>query len=537
MSKKLVALLTLVFLATISVQAESPLRVFIRAGVKTHGPGEHDHPRFLKEWIRLLNDRGTKADGSLEFPSSTQLAKTDVLVFYAANAGDIGPAQRLDLEAYLKRGGGLVVIHDAVCGHDPDWFKGIIGGAWEHGHSKWLEGEMGVYYTQEEHPITSGARNFFLDDEIYYELHMMPGARVLAESFHSAFVIAPQMWVYEKNAYRAFVSIPGHKYTSFSLPHYRAILLRGIAWAGHREVDSLATQEELGSLNYPEGGPPAPEKAHETLKVHSGFDVSLTVAEPLVQNPIAITAELAKPNRARAAKKNQARAENKKAQLAESARAFTWGNGPRVLIVGGGQSHDFDRWFNRADVATLGGAGLSVHYTDRAIDIASALKQIDVLLLTNNKPIPDVKTREAVFEFARRGGGLVLVHPALWYNWKDWPEYNRVLVSGGSRGHDKYGSFRVELTRGDHPVTAGVPQVFAIRDELYHHKIDPQGAGVEVLARAKSPHSGKTFPIVWTVKHPKARIACITLGHDEASHSLPAFKALLINAARWASNK
>ncbi|HJO09371.1 MAG TPA: ThuA domain-containing protein [Verrucomicrobiota bacterium] len=222
---------------------------------------------------------------------------------------------------------------------------------------------------------------------------------------------------------------------------------------------------------------------------------------------------------------------------AESARSFTWGNDLRVLVVGGGQSHDYDRWFNRADVATLSGAGLSANYTDRAIDIVPALKQIDVLLLTNNKPIPDAKTREAVFEFVRRGGGLVLVHPAVWYNWKDWPEYNRILVSGGSRGHDKYGSFRVKLSRTDHPVTVGVPQIFTIRDELYHHKIDPQGAGVEVLARAKSPHSGNTFPIVWTVKHPKARIACITLGHDGASHSLPAFKALLINAVRWTSNK
>src|SRR5436309_638145 len=37
---------------------EAPLRVFIRAGAKTHGPGQHDHPRFLKEWTALLNGRG-----------------------------------------------------------------------------------------------------------------------------------------------------------------------------------------------------------------------------------------------------------------------------------------------------------------------------------------------------------------------------------------------------------------------------------------------------------------------------------------------
>ena len=37
--------------------------------------------------------------------------------------------------------------------------------------------------------------------------------------------------------YRAFVTIPGHLYSTFSLPQYRAILMRGIAWAGKRDPD------------------------------------------------------------------------------------------------------------------------------------------------------------------------------------------------------------------------------------------------------------------------------------------------------------
>src|SRR5205814_4932235 len=82
-------------------------------------------------------------------------------------------------------------------------------------------------------------------DEIYWDLHMMPEARVLASSFHTPFIIAPQMWVYEKDNYRSFVCIPGHEYSSFSLPHFRALLLRGIAWAGKRsDVDYLCTKEE-----------------------------------------------------------------------------------------------------------------------------------------------------------------------------------------------------------------------------------------------------------------------------------------------------
>ena len=159
------------------------MRVFIRAGVKTHGPDQHDHPRFLKEWTKLLNDRGAKAGGAMDFSTAEQLEKTDVLVMFAAEAGTIKLEQREYLEKFLKRGGGVVAIHDAVCGTDAPWFKTVIGGAWEHGHSKWFEGELSFYYMDTTHPITQGVSNFELDDELYYELHMMPEAHVLAASY------------------------------------------------------------------------------------------------------------------------------------------------------------------------------------------------------------------------------------------------------------------------------------------------------------------------------------------------------------------
>src|SRR5438270_1568753 len=100
----------------ISAQSTKPLRLFIRAGVKTHGPGQHDHPRFLSEWRKLLEERGAKADGSLEFPSAAELERSDVLVLYAPEGGTMSSDERDRLDRFLKRGGGLVVIHDAICG-------------------------------------------------------------------------------------------------------------------------------------------------------------------------------------------------------------------------------------------------------------------------------------------------------------------------------------------------------------------------------------------------------------------------------------
>ena len=98
------------------------LRVFIRASPKTHGPGEHDYPQFLADWKRLLADRGAKADGALRFPTAAELAKTDVLILYAADGGNIAPDDRTNLEAFLKAGGGMVVLHDGICGTNAGWF-------------------------------------------------------------------------------------------------------------------------------------------------------------------------------------------------------------------------------------------------------------------------------------------------------------------------------------------------------------------------------------------------------------------------------
>jgi uncharacterized protein len=48
--------------------------------------------------------------------------------------------------------------------------------------------------------------------------------------------------------YRAFVSLLGHHFTTFASPHVRGVIVRGIAWAGKRDADSLATPEELAAL-------------------------------------------------------------------------------------------------------------------------------------------------------------------------------------------------------------------------------------------------------------------------------------------------
>lgn len=250
-------------------QAAAPLRVFLRGGPKNHGPagnGLHDSEVWVREWGPLLTGRGARVDGGLDFPTPAQLENTDVLVMFAANAGTILGEQRAALETFLRRGGGIVCLHDAVVtAREPQWFKTIVGGSWENGVAKYFEGENTYYYVNSEHPVTRGASNFTIADEVYWNLHMMPDAQVLAVSMQPPSTtgavtasstipnLIPQMWVYHGQLpggqpYRAFVSLLGHHFRTFASPHVRAIVLRGIAWAGNRPADSLATTDEVAAL-------------------------------------------------------------------------------------------------------------------------------------------------------------------------------------------------------------------------------------------------------------------------------------------------
>ncbi len=207
-----------------------------------------------------------------------------------------------------------------------------------------------------------------------------------------------------------------------------------------------------------------------------------------------------------------------------------------VLMVGGGSSHDFERWYRQEDVKTLESTGMfRVRYTDRPDSIAVYLKQADLLILTNNQPIPG-QGKEAVTEFVEKGKGLVLLHAALWYNWEDWPAYNINYASGGSRSHEKFQEFRNYVVNAAHPITLDVPKKFEFKDELYRYAPDPGAMGIETLVIGQSKETDEVYPVAFTVKHPKARIAGISLGHDEHSHLHEAYKALLINAVKWAAN-
>jgi type 1 glutamine amidotransferase len=240
-----------------------PLRVYIHAGLKTHGEGQHDYPQFLSDWSKLLTNRGAIVDGGLHFPSARELANVDVMIIYKGDAGYLSMEDRATLDAFLRRGGGVVSFHDALCGPEPEHFASVVGGAKKHGEVNYtLEADVPYTVVDPKHPIMQGVENFTIKDEAFFnmtwsktpEIHVLATA-VMAKTpsagTHAGEVV-PQLWTYEKSMlpgaqpFRAFVWMQGHNYVNFAHSSVQPMLLRGIAWAGKYPVDALATERPQG---------------------------------------------------------------------------------------------------------------------------------------------------------------------------------------------------------------------------------------------------------------------------------------------------
>jgi len=264
--------------------ADKPLRIFLRADASSV---EDKSVRFRQDWQRLLSERGAIVSSGTAFPTRRELAATDVVVLYGGRSGVINAEDKRNLQTFLRRGGGIVVLHDAIKTADAGWFQTLVGGGWDHGQSRSTNTLFGLYFNDYPHPITEGISNFDLDDEFYFRLHLATEVKVLASTFNTAKEIVPQIWVYETERGRAFVALPGQGPT-LAQPHYRGLILRGIAWAGKRPVDALTRLEETVYFRYPQGGPTSPEEAKKKIKTQPEFDLSLVAAEPLLVKPISV---------------------------------------------------------------------------------------------------------------------------------------------------------------------------------------------------------------------------------------------------------
>jgi type 1 glutamine amidotransferase len=165
---------------------------------------------------------------------SPELGKYAAIVMHFKNydAAVPGPEGQKNLEAFVKNGGGLVLVHFA-CGAFQEWpeFVSIAGRVWDpklRGHDPL--GTFRVEIADPEHPVTKGLAPFDTTDELYTCLDGQTPIHVVATSVSKVdSKVYPMAFVLQFGKGRVFHSPLGHDVKAFGAP-VGDLFRRGTAW-------------------------------------------------------------------------------------------------------------------------------------------------------------------------------------------------------------------------------------------------------------------------------------------------------------------
>nr|MDQ3331942.1 ThuA domain-containing protein [Planctomycetota bacterium] len=224
-----------------------PIVITLVASKQDHGRGEHDYPAWQASWKQLLQTaKGVAVHNAHDWPSSEQWRDSDVLVFYFWNH-DWSVERLKQLDDYLARGGGAVVLHAALISDtDPEALADRWGLAAQPKRTKYRHGPVGLLFEENKDAslLASGFSKLALVDETYWP---MIGDRrkvtVLATAVEDGNEW-PMLWTYQRGRGRVWASVIGHYSATLDDPLFRILVLRGIAWAADQPLhrfQSLAT--------------------------------------------------------------------------------------------------------------------------------------------------------------------------------------------------------------------------------------------------------------------------------------------------------
>jgi type 1 glutamine amidotransferase len=209
------------------------IKLTLVASKQDHGPGEHDYPVWQTNWTGLLpKSKGVQIATAWNWPSPEQFKDTDAFLFYFWNH-DWTADQYDQLDAFLERGGGVVILHSAsIADKQPEDLAKRIGLAFQPGRSKFRHGALDLKLTaNSDHPILRGLpRTMHFVDETYWPMIGDPkDVEILAIADEEG-KSWPMLWTVQKGKGRIFVSILGHYSWTYDDPFFRALTLRGLAW-------------------------------------------------------------------------------------------------------------------------------------------------------------------------------------------------------------------------------------------------------------------------------------------------------------------
>ena len=223
----------------------TPLSPKIRVLVVTGG-----HPFEKEPFFKLFKDNPDITYQAVEHPQAYAMFKAeaasqyDVIVTYDFNQ-KITEEAKQDLEARLKEGKGLVVLHHAIAAYPawPEYWK-IIGAHYYLAktningvvklRSAWKEGmHFRIHIADPNHPVTQEMTDFDTHDETYKWFDVAKDCHPLltTDEPESNKVIA---WAKTYESARVVYIQSGHDHFAYENPNYQQLLRQAIRWVARK---------------------------------------------------------------------------------------------------------------------------------------------------------------------------------------------------------------------------------------------------------------------------------------------------------------
>lgn len=300
----------------------TPSHIVLVGGAPSEGPGRHAYPDGIRTIEALLDaspDRAARGDVVVDAypdgwpadPRAFDHASTVVWYFDGLDRHPLrDPARRAQFDMLMRRGVGLVALHQASTvppGGDDFGLVESLGGVRDGTRDRTTETAR-LDPVARTHPVSRGLASFDHRDEFYPTLRFARDAKVtpildgvlhvqyrdgrsLVEETAEKRVVA---WTYERDGGgRAFAFTGAHFVAALDRPEVRTLLLNAIFWTAGMDVPAGGVRTTLPSVT---GAPPAesPDAGrvdrnvttfHHDAGRSSWFDTETTLTRESVRGP------------------------------------------------------------------------------------------------------------------------------------------------------------------------------------------------------------------------------------------------------------
>ena len=213
---------------------------------------------------------------------------------------------------------------------------------------------------------------------------------------------------------------------------------------------------------------------------------------------------------------------------------------PKALIVWGGWQGHAPRETAELLEAMLGGHGYDTIVTaDIAALGAPSVKDMDLVIPYVTNAELDKQAALNLVAAVRAGTGLAGHHAALATSFRQSTDFHFVTGVQWVAHPGGIIDFRVDVTRPDDPIMAGI-ETFAYRSEQYYLHYDPS---VEILATTTFTGeydpavAGVVMPVVFKRRFGAGRVFYSALGHLPAELEHAAARTIIERGLLWATRR